>query len=343
MMKRSQLHRPARFWLTIGLVALMPRLAWAAGLAPRNVVVGSSGAGVTTAYTVNVTTATAAAIGSVRFEICTTPTGSCTTPTGVDTTSAVLSAQSGAVGFTMNNGVNGAPYISRSGLPVAGNVALSYTLQGIVNPSASNATYYMHVTTYTGSDGSTGAVDTGTIALSTVQPIQLTGVTPEILVFCVGTTITSNCTTVSGSAINFGDFSPTATNYGTSVMQAQTNASSGYAITVNGTTLASGVNTIPALSGGGASTIGTSQFGLNLRSNATPAVGADPTGVGTGTYASGYGTANSYRFNTGDVVASAGAPTNANTYTSSYIVNIGGAQAAGVYSATMTYICTASF
>jgi hypothetical protein len=42
-------------------------------------------------------------------------------------------------------------------------------------------------------------------------------------------------------------------------------------------------------------------------------------------------------------VASAALPTNANTFTSSYIVNIGGAQAAGVYTATMTYICTASF
>jgi len=50
-----------------------------------------------------------------------------------------------------------------------------------------------------------------------------------------------------------------------------------------------------------------------------------------------------YRFNTGDPVAGAAVPTNANTYTSNYIVNIGGSQAAGVYTATMTYICTASF
>jgi hypothetical protein len=179
--------------------------------------------------------------------------------------------------------------------------------------------------------------------MSTAQPVQLTGVTPEILVFCVGTSIGADCTSVAGSTIDFGDFSPVLTRSGTSVMQAQTNAANGYNVTINGTTMASGVNTIPALAAQTASTIGTSQFGMNLRANATPAVGADPTGAGSGTFSGTYGTANTYRFGTGESVAQAAVPTNANTFTSSYIVNIGGAQAAGVYTATMTYICTASF
>jgi hypothetical protein len=127
------------------------------------------------------------------------------------------------------------------------------------------------------------------------------------------------------------------------MMQAMTNAANGYNITVNGTTLASGANTIPALAAQTGSAAGTSQFGLNLRANTTPAVGANPTGGGSGNYSGTYGTANQYRFNSGDIVAQAAVPTNANTFTASYIVNIGGAQAAGVYTATMTYICTASF
>lgn len=321
----------------------MPQLAWAAGLAPRNVQVSSSGAGATASYTVNVTTATASAVGSVKFQICNSATGACNVPAGVDTTSATLTAQSGAVGFAINTTANGQPYITRGSAGVGAGTALSYTLDGIVNPQTANASYFMRITTYSGSDGITGPVDTGTVALSTVQPIQLTGVTPEILVFCVGITIGANCTTVSGSSIDFGDFSPTATRSGTSVMQAQTNAGNGYVISVNGTTMASGVNTIPPLSGGGVSAVGTSQFGLNLRANAIPAVGADPTGIGIGSYAGGYGIVDTYRYNSGEIVASAASPTNANTYTSSYIVNIGGAQAAGVYTATMTYICTASF
>jgi hypothetical protein len=150
---------------------------------------------------------------------------------------------------------------------------------------------------------------------------------------------------MTGTTVDFGDFSPQATKTGTSVMQASTNAANGYNITVNGTTLASGVNTIPALAAQAASIVGTSQFGLNLRTNATPAVGADPSNPsgGTGTYTASYGTSNQYRFVTGDAVATAALPTNATTYTSSYIVNIGGSQAAGVYTSTMTYICTANF
>ncbi len=322
---------------------LAPLSTSAAGLSPRNVQVGSSAQGATTNYTVNATTATTANIGSIKFELCSAPTGVCAMPAGVVTTSATLTAQSGAVGFAIVNGANGAPYITRGAVNLNSGTALSYTLGTITNPSATNTSYFVRISTYTGGDGATGVTDTGTVAMSTAQPVQLTGVTPEILVFCVGTSIGPDCTTVAGNTIDFGDFSPVLTRSGTSVMQAQTNAANGYTVTINGSTLASGVNTIPALAAQTVSAIGTSQFGLNLRSNASPAVGADPTGVGSGTFSGTYGTANSYRFGSGDSVAQAGLPTNANTFTSSYIVNIGGAQAAGVYTSTMTYICTASF
>lgn len=324
-------------------VMLSPLSATAAGLSPRNVVVGSSGQGVSTNYAVSATTATTANIGSIKFQFCDSATGVCNVPAGVITTSATLNSQSGAIGFSIINATNGAPYITRAAVNLNSGVAVSYTLGVVTNPSAPNSTYYVRITTFTGSDGATGPTDNGTVAMSTAQPVQLTGVTPEILVFCVGTSIAADCTTIAGNTIDFGDFSPAATRSGTSVMQAQTNAANGYSITVNGTTLSSGVNTIPALGAQTASTPGTGQFGLNIRANAAPAVGADPTGVGSGTYTANYGTANNYRFVTGDSVARALLPTNANTFTSSYIVNIGGAQAAGVYTATMTYICTASF
>jgi hypothetical protein len=301
---------------------------------------------------VNATTATTSNIGSVKFEFCDAATGSCNVPAGVTTTGATLGAQSPS-GFSMVNTTNGAPYITRSAANVNSGTAMSFALGSIINPSTANLTYYVRITTYSGTDGSTGPVDNGTVAMSTAQPVQLTGVTPEILVFCVGTAITSDCTTISGSTIDFGDFSPTLTRTGTSVMQAQTNAANGYTITVNGTTLSSGINTIPAMgtqsldssgcSPSCTSTTGVSQFGLNLRDNASPNIGVDVSGGGSGVAFGGYDTPDSFRFFTGDTVATAGAPTNANTFTSSYIVNIGGAQAAGVYTATMTYICTASF
>jgi hypothetical protein len=170
----------------------------------------------------------------------------------------------------------------------------------------------------------------------------------ETLVFCTGTTITGqNCGTVAGNAVNFGSFSSTATNSGTSVMAASTNGTSGYSITLNGGTLTCaacpGTPTIAALASQTASSIGAAQFGSNLRNNATPDVGVDPSGSGSGTYTANYGTADQYRFVTGDSVASAAGPTNANAFTVSYIVNVPGSQAAGTYTATMTYICTATF
>lgn len=290
------------------------------------------------------TTATTANVGSVGFAFCTTATGACTVPAGFVSTSATLTGQTGVSGFTLVNTTNGAPYVTNAGTPnVTAATAVSFTLGSVTNPTAVNQTFFVRITTYTGTDGATGPVDTGTVGVSTARPVQLTGVTPEILIFCVGTSISGDCTTVSGSSIDFGDFDPLATRSGTSVMQAQTNAANGYSITVNGTTLSSGANTIPALTTQTAPAVGTSQFGMNLRANTTPAVGANPTGAGSGSYTANYGTINQYRFNSGDSVAQAGLPTNANTFTSSYMVNIGGAQAAGVYTATMTYICTASF
>jgi hypothetical protein len=157
--------------------------------------------------------------------------------------------------------------------------------------------------------------------------------------------------------VDLGTFTPTGTNTGVSLMSASTNAGSGYAITVSGTTLTSGANTVAPMgtqtanSTGCApsctSTTGTSQFGTNVRANGpSPAVGSDvtPTGAGySGAGSGGYNTPNSFRYFSGDVVATSSTVSNAQMYTNSYIVNVNGSQAAGLYTATLTYICTATF
>lgn len=327
--------------LVMGLLTSFP--IQAAELTPRLLKLGNSSPTSANPNQFTFTIATGASIGSISFQYCTTASGACMVPVGLNSTGASLSSQSGATGFVINATTNGYPYITRAAANIPAATVVSYTIFNVVNPTATNTTYYARITTYTGSDGTTGPIDSGTIAVSTATPIQLTGVTPPILVFCVGTSITSDCTTIAGNSINFGDFSPVLTRSDVSVMQASSNAANGYSITVNGTTLASGVNTIPALTSQATSSPGTGQFGLNLRANSIPTVGSDPTGSGIGTFNPNYGTADQYRFINGDIVAQASGPSNANTYKSSYIVNIGGAQAAGVYTATLTYICTASF
>jgi hypothetical protein len=139
-------------------------------------------------------------------------------------------------------------------------------------------------------------------------------------------------------------------------MAASTNASAGYSITVNGPTMTSGSNTIPAMNSAVVGARGTGQFGMNLKLNtvatSTVPVGAEITlpsdGVNLkGQAAAGYNTVDTFKFTSGDVIANSAnggaGPTNAQIYTSAYIVNVAGNQASGTYTSTLTYICTATF
>lgn len=353
---RKTLHYIA----VLGLLAVcfLPVSSEAAQITARSLTLADSGAGATTTHAFAFTLPTTGNVGSILFEYCTTASGACTKPTGLTTTSATLAAQSGtgATGFSIFNTNDGAPYITRSASSITGGVAVSYTLGAVVNPSAVNSQFWVRISTYASTDTTGGSTDTGVVAADTTQVITVTGTMPESLVFCVGTSGT-DCGSMTGSAVALGTFSPTASNVGTSVMSASTNAGSGYSIVLSGTTLASGINTIPAMgtqtlnssacSPSCTSATGTSQFGTNVRANnvssAGGAFGADVSGTGTGAGVGGYNTANAFRFFTGDSVASVAGATKANLFTNSYLVNVGGDQTAGVYTATLTYTCTATF
>jgi len=142
------------------------------------------------------------------------------------------------------------------------------------------------------------------------------------------------------------------------MMAASTNAGTGYAITVNGTTLTSGSNTITAMSSSGPVVHGIGQFGMNLKANttttSTPAVGAEIAPASNGTNyrgqakpSSGYDTVDNFKFASGDIVADSGhtvlGATDAQIYTVSYVVDVPGSQPAGTYTTTLTYICTPTF
>lgn len=307
----------------------------------------SAGAGSGVTYTFNFTVPSSTVLQSMQAQVCTTASGTCTTPTGFVNSSSTLASQptnlGDASGWTVSTATAGSLRLSKSGNSAAPTGSQTVVFGNVTNPTAQNTTFYARITTYSDAAWSS-AVDTGTVAASTAQQITLSGTMDESLVFCTGTSITgTNCGTVAGTSVNFGTFSSTSASTGTSVMAASTNGGTGYAITVNGATLTSGGNTISALASQTASSTGTEQFGLNLRDNATPNVGSDPSGSGGGSYNANYGTADQFRFVTGDTVASSGGATDANAFTVSYLVNVGGATEAGTYTATMTYIATATF
>jgi hypothetical protein len=320
-------------------------------------------------------------VGSIKFQYCETAAdvspATCSTPTGLLTTSATLGSESGVTGFTMVNGTNGAPYLSRTPAAVGSNVDVTYQLQSVTNPvygatvPDTNKTFFVRISTYASNNTTGSPVDTGVVAASTAEPIILSGTMPESLVFCTGADITTtagvpDCSTATSGVISFNQlFSPTDTASAISRMSATTNAGSGYVISVNGPTLTSGSNTIAGITTPSASTKGIAQFGLNLRANTAAAApgfpgtapldSADITTASNGTNLNGrptadYAVADTFKFVTGDIVADSnfGAtgnpdPTDAQIYTVSYIANVPGSQPAGTYVTTLTYICTATF
>lgn len=301
-------------------------------------------------------------IGSIEFLYCTLAAGTCTTPSGLDTTAATMGTQSGATGFTLVNTTNGAPYITRTAASVVAGTSLTYQLLAVTNPSTTNQTFFVRISTF-GSTNATGSpIDTGTVAASTASQIFLTGTMPESLVFCTGATISTtagvpDCATATSGAISFNQlFSPTDTATATSQMAASTNAGVGYIITINGPTLTSGSNTVSAMNASVAGVRGTSQFGLNLKANttttSTPAIGTEvaPAANGTnyrGQAVVGYAAVDTFKFTTADSVANSAnggaGGTDAQIFTVSYIVNVPGSQPAGTYTTTLTYICTPTF
>jgi hypothetical protein len=309
------------------------------------------------------TTATTGNIGSVKFLYCTVAVGSCVTPSGLDTTSATMGSQSGATGFTLVNTTNGAPYITRTAASVSSSTALAFQLLGVINPTTTNYTFFVRISTYASTDTTGSSTDTGTVAASTATQVNLTGTMPESLIFCTGATVGSNsgipdCSTATGGNISFNQlFAPTDTATATSQMAASTNASFGYSVSVNGATLTSGSNTITAMSSATTGVHGTGQFGMNLKANttstSTPAIGSEvaPAANGTnykGQSKTGYNTVDTFKFVTGDTIAASDnggtpGPTDAQIFTASYIVNVAGSQPAGTYTTTLTYICTPTF
>lgn len=299
-------------------------------------------------------------LGSIKFEYCTTASlTSCTKPTGLDASSATFGNETGSsvTGFSMGDGgtapvpTQGVVVLTRTSASVSAGSQVIVQVNNVVNPTTANETFYVRITTYSGEDGATGAVDAGTVTASTANQIDFSGVMPETLVFCTGTTVTVDCQTVTTGVIYFTDlFSPSATVFTTSEMAASTNAGQGYVITVSGATLESGGNSIPAIGGTGtAVSVGTSEFGMNLMNNATPNVGADISpalgGDYTGSPANNYDTADEFAFDDTQpvTVASSTGPSAAQKYTASYIVNVAGNQPPGTYTTTLTYICTPTY
>ena len=195
----------------------------------------------------------------------------------------------------------------------------------ITNPSTGS---------YTLAIGGTMA-DSGSVAISILadDQVAVSGTVSESMTFSLGAT-----------SVALGTLSTSAVTSGSHTVTLATNAASGLVLTYSGTTLTSGGNTITAMSTAAASAIGTEQFGINAKDNATPNVGAECSGTAPiAAAATGYSTADSFKFVTGETIISSAAGINSTSCTLSYIANIEGATEAGSYTTTLTYTATATF
>lgn len=316
----------------------------ASQLQNRSISVRDTRAGQTTNHVFDFEIGSTDPLGSIVFEYCESPIPNlpCNVPVGLNTSAATLSNQSGETGFSIYSTTNNQIILTRSIAP-ANLVPASYDFGDIVNPTATNETFSVRISTYGSIDGTGTQIDWGSVVSSTTQGVEITTEVPPTLQFCVGVTIPTDCASADGYFLQLGELRSNQTRTASSQMMGGTNADFGYIVTASGTTMASGSNEISAMSSRTTSKVGTSQFGINLRANSSPAVGAEPTGTGIATPTVDYSVPNQFKFVNGDIVASSNDETNEVKFTVSYVVNIPNGQAPGIYTSTMTYLCVATF
>lgn len=290
-------------------------------------------------------TNTGVPVGSVRLQFCgNSPllTEPCTAPSGMDVSATVLANQSGEVGYTIGSIPTNNEIILTRPATLPSGVAAEYELQSILNPNSSG-TYYMRIETFTSTDATGLAIESGGVALSATPGLNVATEVPPYLMFCAAIAITSDdCDTAANYVLDFGEFSPSQTASGSSNVVVGTNAANGMSVVLSGTTLTSGNNVVPGLETGDRSKRGTSQFGINLVDNNDPDVGVNSSAPAA-TVGTGYNQSNIFRFQSGETIVSSVGPTGTSTFTISYMANISSAQPAGYYATTITYICLANF
>ncbi len=331
------------FFLVVATSLAAHQTAVAGQLQQRSFSIASSVPSALTNHEFTFTYESPSSVGSLVFQYCTTPlfNDTCTAPTGLDVSGVNLLGQGGETGFSTFSATSSQVVLTRAPAPVT-QPSSQYVFSNAINPS-SNATFFVRISTYASTDGTGTNTDAGTVANSITQTVNISTQVPPILDFCVGVTIAGDCSTARGNFIQLGDLNPNFSSSGTSQMWVGTNALNGYLIDVLGTTMTSGNNIIAPLAVPTPSAAGNQQFGINLRANSSPRVGADVQGPGTAQPTANYNTPNAFTYKSGDPVVAAGNSSDWQRFTASYIVNVTSAQPPGIYNTTVTYICSAAF
>lgn len=152
---------------------------------------------------------------------------------------------------------------------------------------------------------------------------------------------------VVNQATAFDIFTPTAPVTSTATFSVLNYTSYGYVVQVYGDPPTHDGHSIHGMDITGPSQPGIEQFGMNLVANTTPvSFGANPDNgqFGFGSVSSTqYGTANNYRYVSGEVIAQASKESGQTNYTISYILNVASLTPGGQYTTNQSLIVTGTY
>jgi len=302
--------------------------------------------GTVTEYTVGLTYTTETTVGSLLMEFCTDPmhTEPCVVPSGLDLSGATLLEQTGVDDYTMSIIAPNKLLFSRTPA-VVGQTPSTYKIGGIKNPDMNGRSFAIRLSDYASTDASGPIIDLGGVVSQVTKSIIIETQVPPILIFCVAAQVSPDCSNTNGVFYtDMGTLGPFDTLAASSQMAVGTNASAGYSIMVFGTPMQAGTSVIAPLTTPTPSFLGQNQFGINLVANTDPLVGQDPDGESiNAVVAPDYATPNLFKFMDGDIVATAPNVSLVRRFTVSYIVNSAPDLRPGVYTTTLTYVCTGLF
>lgn len=153
---------------------------------------------------------------------------------------------------------------------------------------------------------------------------------------------------VNGGPIDLGVLDPSTTHAGSTTFSVRNYEASGYSVIISGASLHTATHTLAALTSPTAAQAGTEQFGINLRKNTSPNVGADVQQLPDSTFSFGqpmanYNTADKFQYVDGDTIASSAKSSGETVYTMSVIANVNTGTPAGVYTGLLSVIVTPTF
>lgn len=349
--------------LVAGAITLVIPTADAASLTSMSLTMSDTRPGQTGVEHTIGFTASGTAIRAIKFEYCTTASGTCTAPTGFDTDTpaitaattpaSILSLWAGNVTSTTNT-------ITISDGAAITDTGFSIIFDDLVNVGTTSDTtatvFFVRISTFAEADATSAVDGTSAMGAAVIPGVSVSGTQDAILAMTVGALpgstsidtdpVKSTTDASTATTLPFGTFDPTGpvSKALAQTVTVNTNAATGYSVTVAGDAAAAmtrsgGGGTISFISDNTAwveTGSPTEAFGISAKDGDAPATFDDDGVAGTQEY---FSAASGSPL----TVASSAVPVSSSATTVIYRVQVAATQAAGTYTGRMDYTTLPNF